>query len=70
MLALLLAACAPDSPKAEAECEPRTFRPDADGDGFGDPAGAYEVCGEAAAGWVIDGTDCDDGDAAVHPGAD
>jgi hypothetical protein len=40
---------------------------DADGDGYGDPATAACVAG---AGRVTDATDCDDADAATHPGAD
>ncbi|MFZ5481915.1 MAG: putative metal-binding motif-containing protein, partial [Myxococcota bacterium] len=41
---------------------------DLDGDGFGDPASATAAC-EAPAGWVADGTDCDDLDGLVSPGA-
>ncbi|MFN7146606.1 MAG: FG-GAP-like repeat-containing protein, partial [Myxococcota bacterium] len=41
---------------------------DTDGDGFGDGAGV-RAC-EALAGHVADAGDCDDADAAVHPGAD
>ncbi|MFZ5477659.1 MAG: MopE-related protein [Myxococcota bacterium] len=41
---------------------------DADGDGFGDPRDADEVC-EVEDGWVADPTDCDDADAAVNPEA-
>jgi hypothetical protein len=41
---------------------------DADGDGYGD-AGTEVVSCEPIAGLVIDGTDCDDSDATVHPGA-
>ena len=42
---------------------------DSDGDGFGDPSTAEEVC-EAEAQHVRDATDCDDSDASVFPGAD
>ncbi len=45
-----------------------TWFADADGDGFGDPDSALAAC-EAPAGWVLDGTDCHDGDPAIHPGA-
>ena len=41
---------------------------DVDGDGFGDPQNVLGC--EAESGAVVDGTDCDDGDAAVHPGAE
>ncbi|MES2638815.1 MAG: putative metal-binding motif-containing protein [Myxococcota bacterium] len=42
---------------------------DTDGDGFGDAAAASEDCGEPGAGYVVDASDCDDGDPAVYPGA-
>ena len=42
---------------------------DADGDGFGDPATADQVC-EAGAQHVRDDSDCDDTNAEVFPGAD
>jgi len=45
------------------------FYQDADGDGFGDADSAELVC-EASSGWVVDGTDCDDGDSAINPEAD
>ncbi len=41
---------------------------DADGDGFGDPDAPVVAC-VLPAGVVSEGTDCDDRDAAVHPGA-
>jgi hypothetical protein len=41
---------------------------DADLDGYGDPATAIETC-TPEDGRVVDGTDCDDADAAVNPGA-
>ena len=46
-----------------------TFYKDDDGDGFGDPDSAIEAC-EATTGLVTDGTDCDDTDPTVHPGAE
>jgi len=39
---------------------------DEDGDGYGDASTRTSTC--PGAGWVEDGTDCDDADAAVHPG--
>jgi hypothetical protein len=44
------------------------WHPDADGDGFGDPTRSVRAC-EVLPGTVADGTDCDDGDADVHPDA-
>ncbi|MFH1468423.1 MAG: MopE-related protein [Pseudomonadota bacterium] len=45
-----------------------TWYTDADADGFGDPAHPVGAC-TAPAGTSADGTDCDDEDAAIHPGA-
>jgi hypothetical protein len=42
--------------------------PDADADGWGDSETGILGC-EQPSGWVIQGGDCDDGDATVHPGA-
>ncbi len=42
---------------------------DADGDGHGDPSTEIEDCAEPE-GYVAEGDDCDDADAAVNPGAD
>ncbi|GDX81711.1 hypothetical protein LBMAG42_35220 [Deltaproteobacteria bacterium] len=41
---------------------------DGDGDGYGDPASVVTQC-EAPAGYIADGTDCDDSRSGVHPGA-
>jgi len=46
-----------------------TWYIDADGDNWGDPQNTVLGC-EEGEGYVADGSDCDDGDAAVHPGAD
>jgi hypothetical protein len=45
-----------------------TFYADDDGDGYGDPSDTSLGC-DAPAGYVVDGTDCDDTDADVHPTA-
>ncbi|MDP2315278.1 MAG: MopE-related protein [Pseudomonadota bacterium] len=44
-----------------------TWYPDADGDGYGDPAAAISAC-DAPEGYLADGTDCDDTQAAAFPG--
>ena len=46
-----------------------TWYQDADGDAYGDPTTTTFDC-EPAAGWVEDGTDCDDANSDIHPGAD
>jgi hypothetical protein len=45
-----------------------TLHHDADGDGWGDATVTSEGC-EPSEGWVLDDSDCDDGDAAVNPAA-
>jgi len=45
-----------------------TWYADADGDGYGEAASGATAC-SAPSGHVSDDTDCDDGDAAVNPGA-
>jgi predicted outer membrane repeat protein len=45
-----------------------TWYMDADGDGYGDPSASSSSC-TAPSGHVADASDCDDGEASVHPGA-
>jgi hypothetical protein len=47
-----------------------SWYPDADVDGYGDAAASPVVACAQPSGHVTDDTDCDDGDASVHPGAD
>ncbi|MCB9760225.1 MAG: putative metal-binding motif-containing protein [Alphaproteobacteria bacterium] len=46
-----------------------TWYADSDADGYGDAAVTTRAC-EAPSGTVADATDCDDGEATTHPGAD
>ncbi|MFH1465234.1 MAG: MopE-related protein [Pseudomonadota bacterium] len=54
-----------DEPEA---ADAGTWHPDADGDGWGDPEIALISCARPG-GYLADGSDCDDADPAVHPGA-
>ncbi len=45
-----------------------TFYPDTDGDGYGDPGSTIVAC-DAPEGFVENYGDCDDNNAALHPGA-
>ena len=46
-----------------------TFYRDMDGDGFGDPDGETRTGCSPPGSFVLNSTDCDDGNAIVHPGA-
>jgi hypothetical protein len=61
--------CDGDIDDADADLtEPTTWYADADADGYGDPDDSSVSC-EAPSGTSEDGTDCDDADADVNPGA-
>jgi hypothetical protein len=51
---------------ADASAGRLTYK-DRDGDGYGDPCEVVAVCGEAPAGTVDNGDDCDDSDPRVNP---
>jgi subtilisin-like proprotein convertase family protein len=53
---------------AESGADVTCYR-DADGDGYGNPNVSGSFCGSCPIGWVSNNTDCDDNNAAVHPGA-
>ncbi len=59
----------PEQGEGVLEREESTWYQDADGDGYGDPE-VSQLAVEGPQGWVRDGSDCDDGDPAVHPGAE
>ncbi len=46
-----------------------TWYLDADGDGYGDAGSTLEAC-SMPTGYVADDSDCEDGDASMHPGAE
>jgi len=46
-----------------------TWYRDTDGDGYGDAGDALVSCAQQPQGYVINADDCDDADAAIHPGA-
>lgn len=53
-----------------ADDQPITYYADTDGDGYGDAANSIQNCDASNPGYVTNHTDCDDANAAVHPGAE
>ncbi|MBF0224257.1 MAG: PQQ-binding-like beta-propeller repeat protein [Desulfobacterales bacterium] len=52
------------------QCQMETYYYDGDGDGYGDNSSTTQQCsGYFASGYTSVGGDCDDGNAAIHPGA-
>ena len=56
-----------DCDGADSQCTDTYYR-DADGDGFGDVSDSITADSKPE-GYVTDGSDCDDSDASIHPGA-
>lgn len=50
-------------------CQELTWCRDGDGDDFGDPDQSQAGCTAPGSEWITNCDDCDDGNAAVHPGA-
>jgi Putative metal-binding motif len=68
LLPLMLGAC-DGKATTDTACDGLDAWPDDDGDGWGDTLRATSTC-ESGANLVDQGGDCDDGDAAVGPGAE
>ena len=58
-----------DTEVDEDAIDATAWHDDADGDGYGDPSTSVRAC-DPASGQVADGTDCDDEDDTLNPGAD
>ncbi len=59
-----------DEDCADGDLVSTVWYADTDGDGFGNAAASASLCAPPTSGYTKDDTDCDDTDAAVHPGAD
>jgi hypothetical protein len=57
----------PDAGPGPDTCAPQPYFKDGDGDGFGNPLLKVTGC-VPPVGYVLNGQDCDDGDAEAHPG--
>lgn len=69
MLWLFIPALILSSTACKTDCKSKlTFYRDADGDGFGQAAMSLSRC-EQPAGYVRDGSDCNDAETSIHPGA-
>jgi hypothetical protein len=59
---------ADDDDDSTLDDDKTTLYADLDSDGFGDPGSALLAC-DGVDGYVVDNTDCDDGDVAINPAA-
>ena len=67
LLFSFLLACTGEKPEPNERCEPVMHYQDRDHDGYGDPETGWETCQDKG---ITDGSDCDDTDPDIHPGAE
>jgi uncharacterized delta-60 repeat protein len=53
----------------KVDCISTTYYRDVDGDGYGDPTTGMMSCTPLGVGYVTSNSDCNDGNATIHPGA-